>query len=78
MSSKQGGKEAETMRDGASTGQSVIRDAETAFSRAEAYAQDERRLAVVDRTGLLDAGIQESLQRYTRLAADLLPRRSRS
>ena len=41
------------------------------MTRALAFAQDPARLAAVRRTGLLDAGLQESLQRYTRLAAKL-------
>lgn len=36
-----------------------------------AAALDPERLAVVQRTGLLDAGIQETLQRFTRLATEL-------
>jgi len=42
-----------------------------ARARALAYAQDADRLKVVHRAGLLDAGIQESLQRYARLASEL-------
>ena len=41
------------------------------MTRALAFAQDPARLAAVRRTGLLDQGLQESLQRYTRLAAKL-------
>jgi diguanylate cyclase (GGDEF)-like protein len=50
---------------------SVLEDPGEAVARAVAFAHDPARLAVVRRTGLLDAGLQESLQRYTRLAAKL-------
>jgi GAF domain-containing protein len=42
-----------------------------ALLRLLVFARDPARLATVRRTGLLDAGLQESLQRYTRLAAKL-------
>jgi diguanylate cyclase (GGDEF)-like protein len=51
--------------------ESVLRDPANAVARALATARDPGRLATVRRTGLLDAGLQESLQRYTRLAAKL-------
>ncbi len=50
---------------------SVLEDPTDAVARALAFARDPGRLATVRRTGLLDAGLQESLQRYTRLAAKL-------
>jgi GAF domain-containing protein len=50
---------------------SVLRDPANAVARALANARDPVRLKVVRRTGLLDAGLRESLQRYTRLAAEL-------
>ena len=51
--------------------QSVLPDPQQALARAEAYAREGERLAVVHETGLLDAGIQDALQRYVRLAAEL-------
>jgi diguanylate cyclase (GGDEF)-like protein len=50
---------------------SVLAGPADAVARAVAFAGDPARLATVRRTGLLDAGLQESLQRYTRLAAKL-------
>jgi diguanylate cyclase (GGDEF)-like protein len=50
---------------------SVSEDPAESVARAVAFARDPARLAIVRRTGLLDAGLQESLQRYTRLAAKL-------
>jgi diguanylate cyclase (GGDEF)-like protein len=50
---------------------SVLDNPAEAVARARAVARDPARLATVRRTGLLDAGLQESLQRYTRLAAKL-------
>jgi diguanylate cyclase (GGDEF)-like protein len=50
---------------------SVLEDPASAVARALACALDPARLAAVRRSGLLDAGLQESLQRYTRLAAKL-------
>ncbi len=50
---------------------SVLRDPSNAVARADAHARDADRLAVLERTDLLDAGIQESLQRFARLASDL-------
>lgn len=50
---------------------SSLHDPAGAVDRARAFARDPERLAAVRRTGLLDAGLQESLQRYTRLAAKL-------
>jgi len=47
------------------------RDPAVATARALAYARDGERLSVVHRAGLLDAGIQEPLQRYARLACEL-------
>ena len=51
--------------------ETVLEDPANAIARALATARDPARLATVRRTGLLDAGLQESLQRYTRLAAKL-------
>jgi diguanylate cyclase (GGDEF)-like protein len=44
---------------------------EAAVARADAFARGRSRLMVLHRTGLLDAGLQDSLQRFTRLASDL-------
>lgn len=49
----------------------VTPDPAVARARALDYARDRDRLLVVQRTGLLDAGIQEPLQRYARLASEL-------
>ena len=50
---------------------SVLENPADAVARAITFAQDPVRVEIVRRTGLLDAGLQESLQRYTRLAAKL-------
>ena len=50
---------------------SVIREPESAVERAMRIAHDEERLAAVAGTGLIGAGVQESLQRYARLAAEI-------
>ena len=50
---------------------SVLQSPGTAVARADAFAQDPARLEVLRRTGLLDAGFQDSLQRFTKLASDL-------
>lgn len=42
-----------------------------AVARADAFASAPERLEVVRRTGVLDAGTQESLDRFARLAAEL-------
>jgi diguanylate cyclase (GGDEF)-like protein len=50
---------------------SVLQSPETAVARADAFAREPARLEVLRRTGLLDAGLQDSLQRFTKLASDL-------
>jgi diguanylate cyclase (GGDEF)-like protein len=50
---------------------SVLPRPATAVARADAFARDPGRLEIVRRTGLLGAGLQESLQCFTRLAAEL-------
>ena len=50
---------------------SVLRDPSNAVARADAHARDADRLAVLERTDLLDAGIEQSVQRFARLASDL-------
>jgi diguanylate cyclase (GGDEF)-like protein len=50
---------------------SVLKRPAGAVARADAFARDPERLEVLRRTGLLDAGIQDSLQRFARLAAEL-------
>ena len=50
---------------------SVLEDSEQAVARADAFARDLERMEVLRRTELLDAGSQESLDRFARLAADL-------
>jgi diguanylate cyclase (GGDEF)-like protein len=46
-------------------------DPAAAKARSLAYARNSDRLTVVRRAGLLDAGVQESLQRYAQLASEL-------
>jgi diguanylate cyclase (GGDEF)-like protein len=50
---------------------SVLKDPEAAVARADTFAQDPQRMEVLRRTELLDAGSQETLDRFARLAADL-------
>jgi diguanylate cyclase (GGDEF)-like protein len=50
---------------------SVLKDPEEAVARADAFARDPERMEVLRRTELLDAGSQQSLDRFARLAADL-------
>lgn len=51
---------------------SVIREPESAIERAMQIARDEERLAAVAGTALVGAGIQVSLQRYARLASEII------
>jgi diguanylate cyclase (GGDEF)-like protein len=50
---------------------SVLESPEQAVARADAFARDPERMEVLRRTELLDAGSQDSLDRFARLAADL-------
>jgi diguanylate cyclase (GGDEF)-like protein len=53
----------------------ALRDPAMAVQRAGAYARRPARLDLVRQSGLLDAGIQGSLQRYVELAAEVLQAR---
>ena len=50
---------------------SVLSEPGEAVKRSLAFARDAERLRAVERTGLLDSGAQESLQRLVRLAVKL-------
>ena len=52
--------------------ENVLRDPVAATRRALIAAQDPERLEAVRQTGLLDASLQPSLQRFARLLCELL------